>query len=89
MGRFSFYEVIQTKDTSGQARPFKCVLRDRELWGRKEINVGQIRLLWRPKEDREKCRQGRIKKGRHALLRRRPDATNRIRGVWGTAGSNH
>ena len=64
MGRFSFYEVIQTKDTSGQARPFKCVLRDRELWGRKEINVGQIRLLWRPKEDREKCRQGRIKKGR-------------------------
>jgi hypothetical protein len=49
----AIYEVIQTKEPSGEARPYKCVLCDRELWAREEINVDQIRLLWRPEEDRE------------------------------------
>jgi hypothetical protein len=49
----AIYEVIQTKDPSEEARPFKCVLCDRELWAQEKNIVGQIRLVWRPEEDRE------------------------------------
>lgn len=43
-----------------EARPSKCVLCDRELWAREEINVGQIRLIWHPDEDREWRTCGRV-----------------------------
>ena len=49
----AIYEVIRTKGPSREARPFKCVLCDRELWAREENNVVEFRLVWRPDEDRE------------------------------------
>jgi hypothetical protein len=49
----AIYEVIETKGPSRDARPFKCVLCDREFFAREGANVGQFRLVWRPDEDRE------------------------------------
>jgi len=48
----AIYEVIETKDPSRDQRPVKCVLCDRELFAWKG-NGGQLRLVWRPDEDRE------------------------------------
>ena len=47
------YEVIETKGPSREARPFQCVLCDRELFAWDGDNVGQLHLVWRPDEDRE------------------------------------
>ena len=49
----AIYEVIETKGPSREARPFKCVLCDRELFAWDGDNVGQLHLVWRPDEDRE------------------------------------
>jgi hypothetical protein len=49
----AIYEVIKTKGPSREARPFKCVLCDRELFAWDDDNVGQLHLVWRPDEDRE------------------------------------
>jgi len=48
----AIYEVFKTKGPSRDARPFKCVLCDRELFP-PDRAVGQVRLVWRPDEDRE------------------------------------
>jgi hypothetical protein len=47
----AIYEVIKTKDPSREMRPAQCVLCERELFAWK--NGGQLRLIWRPEEDRE------------------------------------
>jgi hypothetical protein len=47
----AIYEVIETKGPS-RTRPAKCVLCDREMFAWKGDN-GQLRLIWRPDEDRE------------------------------------
>jgi hypothetical protein len=49
----AIYEVIKTEGPSRDQRPFKCVLCDRELFAWEGDNVGQLRLVWRPDEDRE------------------------------------
>jgi hypothetical protein len=49
----AIYEVIETKGPAREARPFKCVLCDRELFAWDGDNVGQLHLVWRPDEDRE------------------------------------
>jgi len=49
----AIYEVIETKGPSWDAHSSKCVLCDRELFARERANVGQLRLVWRPDEDRE------------------------------------
>jgi hypothetical protein len=48
----AIYEVIETKGPSRETRPAKCVLCDREMFAWKGDN-GQLRLIWRPDEDRE------------------------------------
>jgi hypothetical protein len=49
----AIYEVIETKGSSRDARPSKCVLCDRELFAREGGSVRQLHLVWRPDEDRE------------------------------------
>ena len=49
----AIYEVIETKGPSRESRPAKCVLCDREMFACEGDNVGQLRLIWRPDEDRE------------------------------------
>jgi hypothetical protein len=49
----AIYEVIETKGPSREPRPAKCVLCDREMFAWEGDNVGQLRLIWRPDEDRE------------------------------------
>jgi hypothetical protein len=49
----AIYQVFKTKGASRDARPFKCVLCDSELFARDEDNIGQFHLIWRPDEDRE------------------------------------
>lgn len=49
----AIYEVIESKDPSKEPQPFKCVLCDRKLFAREGYQVGQLRLIWRPDEDRE------------------------------------
>jgi len=49
----AIYEVIETKGPSREPRPFKCVLCEKELFAWEGNNVGQLRLVWRPDEDRE------------------------------------
>jgi hypothetical protein len=49
----AIYEVIETKGPSRDAQRSKCVLCDRELLARERANVGRLRLVWRPDEDRE------------------------------------
>ena len=49
----AIYEVIETKGPSRESRPAKCVLCDREMFAWEGDNVGQLRLIWRPDEERE------------------------------------
>jgi len=48
----AIYEVIETKDLSRDAQAPKCLLCDKQMIAR-EGNVGGLRLVWRPDEDRE------------------------------------
>ena len=47
------YEVLDTKGPSRDPHPFRCVLCDKELFAWEGSNVGQFRLVSRPKLDRE------------------------------------
>ncbi|HYC15934.1 MAG TPA: hypothetical protein VEC94_01895 [Pseudolabrys sp.] len=49
----AIYEVIETKGPSKEPQLFKCVLCNKELFARDGHNAGQLRLIWRPDEDRE------------------------------------
>jgi len=49
----AIYEAIQNEGRPKDPRPTKCVLCDRELFPPDKKNVSQLRLIWRPDEDRE------------------------------------
>ena len=49
----AIYEVIESKGTSKDQRPSKCALCDREVFAPDRETVDQLRLVWRPDEDRE------------------------------------
>ena len=48
----AIYDVIEAGGYSKDQSPSKCVLCDRELF-LPDKAIGQVRLVWRPDEDRE------------------------------------